>query len=257
MILAINIENANTVVGCISDSKFIFVESLSTCVSKTALEYAINLKSIFELHQMDIDAVEGAIISSVVPPITNIVKDAVKRIFRKEALVIGPGVKTGLNIMTDNPAQVGSDLVANAVAGIAKYEVPMIIVNMGTATTISVINEKKQYIGGMIMPGIKVSSASLSNETVQLPKVSLEKPRKVIGTNTIECMKSGLIYGTAAMIDGSIARIEREFGKKAVTIVATGENIKYIIPHCERKMCLDETLLLEGLGLIYERNRKM
>lgn len=254
MILAINIENTNTVIGCVRDSKFVFVESISTNVTRTELEYAISVKSIFELHQLDIAEVEGTIISSVVPPVTGVVKGAVRRILGTEALVIGPGVKTGLNIMMDNPAQVGSDLVANAVAGIAKYEAPMIIVNMGTATTISVINEKKQYIGGMIMPGVKLSSESLSKETAQLPKVSLEKPKKVIGTNTIDCMKSGLIYGTAAMIDGSIARIEKEFGKKVATIVATGENVKHILPHCERKMCLDETLLLEGLRLIYERN---
>lgn len=256
MILAMNIENTNTVIGCIRDSEFIFVESLSTNVTRTELEYAISMKSIFELHGLQIAELEGAIISSVVPPATSSVKEAVKRICGKEPLLIGPGVKTGLNIMMDNPAQVGSDLVANAVAGIAKYRAPMIIVNMGTATTISVINERKQYIGGMIMPGIKVSAASLSNETAQLPKVSLEKPKKTIGTNTIDCMKSGLIYGAAAMIDGSIARIERELGKQVETIVATGENIKYILPHSERKMHLDETLLLEGLRLIYERNCK-
>ena len=254
MILAINIENTNTTIGCVRDSKFVFVESLSTSMTRTELEYAIDLKNIFELHQLDVSAVDGAIISSVVPPVTNVVKESINRIFKKEAMVIGPGVKTGLNIMMDNPAQVGSDLVANAVAGIAKYEAPMLIVSMGTATTISVINEKRQYIGGMIIPGIKVSAASLANEAAQLPQISLKKPKKAIGTNTIECMKSGLIYGTASMIDGSIARIEKELGNKAATVVATGENIKHILPYCERKMCLDETLLLEGLKLIYEKN---
>lgn len=256
MILAINIENTNTILGCMKGPQFIFVESISTNTARTELEYAISFKNILELHELKMDCIEGAIISSVVPPITNVVKDAVKRIFGKEALVIGPGVKTGLNIMTDNPAQVGSDLVANAVAGITKYEAPMVIVNMGTATTISVINEKKQYIGGMIIPGIKVSAASLTKETAQLPKIGLEKPKKVIGTNTIDCMKSGVIYGTAASIDGSIARIEKELGSPVATIVATGENIRHILPHCERKMCLDETLLLEGLRLIYEKNQK-
>lgn len=256
MILTINIENTNTIIGCNENSKFIFVESISTNTSRTELEYAISLKNILELHKLEISKVEGAIISSVVPPVTSIVKGAVKRIFGKEAIVIGPGVKTGLNIMTDNPAQLGSDLVANAVAGIAKYEVPMIIVSMGTATTISVINEKKQYVGGMIIPGIQVSSESLTRETAQLPKIGLEKPKRAIGTNTIECMKSGLIYGNAACIDGSIARIEKELGFSVATIVATGEYIRHILPHCERKMCLDETLLLEGLKLIYEKNQK-
>ena len=256
MILTINIENTNTIIGCSENSEFIFVESISTNTSRTELEYAISLKNIFELHKLEISKVEGAIISSVVPPVTSIVKGAVKRILGKEAIVIGPGVKTGLNIMTDNPAQLGSDLVANAVAGIAKYEAPMMIVSMGTATTISVINEKKQYVGGMIIPGIQVSSESLTQETAQLPKIGLEKPKRAIGTNTIECMKSGLIYGNAACIDGSIARIEKELGFSVATIVATGEYIRHILPHCERKMCLDETLLLEGLKLIYEKNQK-
>lgn len=256
MILTIAIENTSISIGCFQEKELQFVERISTNVSRTELEYAISFKNIFELHQLDVDGVEGVIISSVVPPITNIVKDAVKRIFGKDALVIGPGVKTGLNIITDNPAQLGNDLAANAVAAIAKYEAPMLIVNMGTATTISVINEKKQYIGGMIIPGMKVSLAALTNAAAQLPKISLEKPKKVIGSNTVECMKSGLIYGTVASIEGAIARIEKELGTSVATIVATGENIRHILPHCERKMCPDETLLLEGLLLIYERNHK-
>lgn len=256
MILTIAIENTSISIGCFQNEKLQFVESISTNVGRTELEYAISFKNIFELHQLDVNNVEGAIISSVVPPITNIVKTAVKRIFKKDALVIGPGVKTGLNIITENPAQLGNDLAANAVAAIAKYEAPMLIVNMGTATTISVINEKKQYIGGMIIPGMKVSSSALTKATAQLPKISLEKPKKAIGANTVECMKSGLIYGTAACIDGSIARIEKELKAPVATIVATGEDIRHILPYCERKMCLDETLLLEGLRLIYERNHR-
>lgn len=256
MILTINIENTNTVIGCSKGSEFLFVERISTSVTRTELEYAIYLKNIFELHKLPIGDIEGAIISSVVPPVTGVVKAAILRIFDREALVIGPGVKTGLNILTENPAQLGSDLVANAVAGIAKYEAPMMIVNMGTANTISLMNEKKQYIGGMIMPGIRVSSEALARETAQLPRIGLEKPKKVIATNTIDCMKSGLIYGAAASIDGSIARMEREFGKPMATIVATGENMRHILPHCERNMCPDETLLLEGLRLIYEKNQE-
>ena len=256
MILTIAIENTSISIGCFQNEKLQFVESISTNVGRTELEYAISFKNIFELHQLDVKDVEGAIISSVVPPVTNVVKVAVKRIFKREALVIGPGVKTGLNIITENPAQLGNDLAANAVAAIAKYEAPMLIVNMGTATTISAINEKKQYIGGMIIPGMRVSSSALTKATAQLPNISLEKPKKAIGTNTVECMKSGLIYGTAACIDGSIARIEKELKAPVATIVATGEDIRHILPYCERKMCLDETLLLEGLRLIYERNHR-
>lgn len=255
MVLAVNIENTNTVIGCFREEKLMFVESISTSMARTELEYAICFKSIFEIHQLDMGEVEGTIISSVVPPVTNVVKKAAKRISGKEVLIIGPGVKTGLNIMMDNPAQVGSDLVANAAAGIVEYALPLFIVNMGTATTISVIDEKKHYIGGMIIPGVKVSSASLAQETAQLPKISLDKPKKVIGSNTIECMKSGLIYGTAACIDGSIARIEKELGRKAETIVATGEVAESIIPYCGRKIILDKNLLLKGLKMIYERNQ--
>lgn len=255
MILAIDIENTNTVVGCLEDSQILFEESLSTSLVRTEFEYAVSFKNIFEMHCLDAEKIEGTIISSVVPPITNVVKKAAERISGKEVLIIGPGVKTGLNIMMDNPAQVGSDLVANAVAGIALYKLPLIIVNMGTATTLSVLDEKKHYIGGMIIPGVKVSSASLTEETAQLPKISLDKPKKVIGKNTIECMKSGLIYGAAACIDGSIARMEKELGTAVRSIVATGENAKYIIPHCERKIVLDSTLLLRGLGFIYQKNK--
>lgn len=256
MILAISIENTNTILCGMDAKESKFVECLSTSVTRTEIEYAFAFKNIIELHHLSVDDVEGAIISSVVPPVTSVVKDAVKRIFGKEALVIGPGVKTGMNILTDNPAQLGSDLVASAVAGIHKYDAPMIIVSMGTATTLSVINEKKQYIGGMIIPGIKISSASLTKETAQLPKIGLEKPKRIIGTNTIECMKSGIIYGTAASIDGCIQRIEKEYGSPMETIVATGANIKHILPYCEREMCLDETLLFQGLKLIYEKNQK-
>lgn len=256
MILTIAIENTFIHIGCFRNEKLQFVESISTNTGRTELEYAISLKNIFELHQLVTDDVKGAIISSVVPPVTNTVKGAVKRIFKQDAIVIGPGVKTGLYIVTENPAQLGSDLVANAVAAIDRYEAPMMIVSMGTATTISVINEKKQYIGGMIIPGMRISAEALTKEAAKLPKISLEAPKKVIGTNTVECMKSGLIYGTAACIEGAIARIEKELKNPVATIVATGEDIRHIIPYCERKMCLDETLLLEGLRLIYERNHK-
>lgn len=256
MILAINIENTNTVIGCFRGEEIVFVESISTSLTRTELEYAISFKNIFELYRLDLEEIEGTIIASVVPPVTNVVREAAMRISGKEVLIIGPGVKTGLNIMMDQPSQVGSDLVANAVAGIAQYPLPLIVVNMGTATTLSVVDAKKHYIGGMIIPGVRISSESLTKGTAQLPQISLEKPRKVIGSNTVECMKSGLIYGTAACIDGSIARIEKELKEKAAAIVATGEAARYIVPHCERKMFLDEYLLLKGLKNIYEKNQK-
>ena len=162
MILAIDIGNTNIVVGCIDDKKTYFIERLSTVRTKTELEYAVDLKTVLDIYHIKKTDIEGCIISSVVPQITNIAKLAAEKILKKEVMVLGPGVKTGLNIMMDNPGQLGADLVANAVAGLNEYPVPFIVIDMGTATTVSVVNNKKQYIGGMIMPGIGISLDSES-----------------------------------------------------------------------------------------------
>lgn len=254
MILAIDIGNTNIVIGCIRNEDILFVERLSTDSTKTVLEYAISFKNVLELYHLDAEDIQGCIISSVVPPVTNIVRDAAKKITGRDVIIIGPGVKTGLNILMDNPAQLGSDLVANAVAGIAEYKAPMILIDMGTATTISVVDKHQNYIGGMILPGIRVSSDSLTSRTSQLPRISVEAPKKLIGTNTISCMKSGLIYGNASCIDGMVQRINRELGEKA-TVVATGGLAECIIPHCMEEIIIDNALLLKGLNLIYQKNK--
>lgn len=255
MILAIDIGNTNIVIGCIHEDEILFVERLSTDTSKTILEYAISFKNVLELYKITPAEIEGSIISSVVPPLTNIVRDAAQKITNENVLIVGPGVKTGLNILMDNPGQVGSDLVVNAVAGIAEYKPPLIIFDMGTATTISVVDSKKRYIGGMILPGIRVSVDSLTSRTSQLPKISLEAPKKVIGTNTIDCMKSGVVHGNAACMDGMIQRIEKELGEKA-TVIATGGLAKCIVPHCVEQIVLDNALLLKGLNLIYKKTKE-
>ena len=170
-------------------------------------------------------------------------------------MVLAAGVKTGLNIKIDNPAQLGADLVANAVAGIHNYPVPLIIIDMGTATTLSVVDEKKQYIGGMILPGPRISLDALTARASQLSGISLEAPKHIVGKNTIECMKSGIVYSNAAAMDGMIERIEEEIGCKA-TVVATGGLAKSIIPHCKREVILDEELMLKGLYIIYEKNKQ-
>lgn len=254
MILAIDIGNTNIVIGCIDDEKTYFIERLSTVRTKMELEYAIDIKMVLDIHGIKAEDIDGAIVSSVVPQITNIVKEAAEKIIRKETLVVGPGVKTGLNILMDNPAQLGSDLVADAVAGIAEYKPPMIIFDMGTATTVCVVDEHKNYIGGMIFPGINVSLNALTANTSQLQGISLEKPKRLIGKNTIECMKSGVIYSNAACVDGIIERIEEELGQKA-TAIATGGLAKIIIPHCKRKVILDDDLLLKGLKVIFNKNK--
>ena len=254
MILAIDVGNTNIVVGCIDDLKTYFIDRLSTNRTKTELEYAVDLKNVLDIYHIKKTEIEGCIISSVVPQITNIVKLAAEKILKKNAIVLGPGVKTGLNIMMDNPGQLGADQVADAVAGISGYPVPLILIDMGTATTASVVNSKKQYVGGMILPGVGVSLDALTARASQLSGISIDAPRHVIGKNTIECMKSGVLYSNAAALDGIIDRIEEELGEKA-TVVATGGLAKKIVPHCKREIILDEELLLRGLLIIYEKNK--
>ena len=254
MILAIDIGNTNIVVGCIEEKKIYFIERISTNHTKTELEYAIDLKTILDIHHIKRPDIEGAIISSVVPQITNAVKLAVEKILKKQPMILGPGVKTGLNIGLDNPGEMGADRVADAVAALAQYPVPLVIVDMGTATTISVLDDRKRYIGGMIMPGVRISLDALTARASQLSGISIEEPKRLIGRNTVDCMKSGILYGNAAAVDGIVDRIEEELGQK-VTVIATGGMSRKIIPHCKREMILDCDLLLKGLQVIYDKNK--
>ena len=253
MILAVDIGNTNIVLGCCDKDKILFRERVSTSLTATDLEYAVTLRTAVEMNGFDGSQIDGAIISSVVPTIPNTVKAAVEKYTKVKCKVVGPGMKTGLSIKIDNPAQLGSDLVVDAVAGINEYKTPLIIVDMGTATTLSVIDTNKDYIGGMIMPGIMVSHDSLINRTSQLPRIALEQPKKVIGTNTVECIKGGLLYGNAGAIDGICQRIMQELGKDC-TVVATGGLAPLIVPLCRTNITLDEDLLLKGLMIIYNKN---
>lgn len=252
MILAIDIGNTNIVTGVCDGQHILFMERITTNHTATDAEYAIILKQIFELKNIDASTVEGAIISSVVPSVTNSVKNAVRKINGIDALVIGPGIKTGLSIKTDNPAQLGSDLVVDAVAALQCYSAPLIVFDMGTATTVSVINKDKEYLGGMIMPGMMISLNAMVSGTSQLPKIGLDKPKKLIGANTTDCMKSGILYGTASSIDGIIDRIKEEIGN--ATVVATGGLAGTVIPLCKNEIILDDELLIKGLMIIYNKN---
>ena len=253
MILAIDMGNTNIVVGCIKNGQIMFVERLCTDLSETELEYAIGIKTVLELYNIRVEEIEGAIISSVVPPLTDIIRTAIRKIVGKEAMVVGPGVKTGLNILMDNPKAMGADLIVDSVAGIHEYGAPLIIIDMGTATTVSVIDSDKNYIGGMIIPGLKVSLESLVNRTSQLPRIGLEAPTKTIGKNTIDCMKSGILFGNASMLDGLVDRIREEIGCNAA-VVATGGLAKTVVPLCKHDITVDDGLLLKGLYLIYKKN---
>jgi type III pantothenate kinase len=255
MLLAIDVGNSNIVIGCISDHEISHVFRMVTDISKTENQYAVDLKNILEFEGLKCGGFDGAIISSVVPPLVTVLKSAVKRLTGLTAVIVGAGVKTGMNILIDNPAQLGSDLVADGVAAIATYKLPIIVFDMGTATTISVIDEHANYLGGALYPGVGLSMNALSRGTSQLPKVPIEPPDKVVCANTIDCMKSGAIFGTASMVDGMIDRIEEELGMK-VSVVATGGLSSRIIPYCKHEIIYDENLLLRGLGIIYEKNKK-
>ena len=208
-----------------------------------------------DLLEVDRHAIEGSIISSVVPPVLNSFKTAIIKLTGKAPLVVGPGIKTGLNILLDNPAMAGGDLIVGAVAALAEYKPPLLIVDMGTATTLTALDAKGNFLGGSIFPGVKISAEALSGKTAQLPAISLEAPKKAIGRNTIDSMRSGLMMGTAAMLDGMIQRMEEELGSPA-TVIATGGIARFVIPMCRREMIYDKDLLLKGLRLLYENNRK-
>ncbi len=254
MILAVDIGNSNIVLGCFEGDRIKFSERLSTDRSATELEYLVLIRTILELNGTDAPDIQGGIISSVVPSVTQTVKDAIIRLTGKQVMTVGPGMKTGLRIMLDDPAQLGSDCVAGAVAAVNEYPCPLIIIDMGTATTVSVIDGGKNFLGGMIIPGLKVSLDSLISGTSQLPRISLDPPKKLIGSNTIDCMKSGIIYGTVSTVDGMIERIEEDLGAHCTT-VSTGGLASRIIPYCKHDIIIDDQLLLKGLMIIYNKNR--
>ena len=253
MVLAIDIGNTHILVGCFEDRKILFTELLSTDRSYTDLEYASLIKSALEFNIASFEDIEGAIISSVVPSVTGTIITAVERFAKVSPIVVGPGVKTGLKIRIDNPAQLGSDLVVSAVAGIKEYGVPQINIYMGTATAFSLIDSEKNFLGTSIGAGMGIAAEALSSKTSQLPNIAFETPKKVIGTNTIDSMKSGLIIQTAALIDGMIDRIEEEYGAECV-IVATGRYSSLVTPLCKRKIICDKELILKGLIEVYYKN---
>lgn len=254
MILAIDIGNTNITLGGYSDQKIQFISRLATDARRTADQYAVELYDLVRLSGFSVTDTEGAIISSVVPAVGSAIVDAVKKLTGLTPLEVGPGVKTGVNIKIDNPAQLGADLVAGAAGALGKYPMPCIIIDMGTATTLSVLDAQGCFLGGVIAAGVGLTLNALTQNTALLSAIPLSAPKNAIGKNTVECMQSGLIYGTAAMIDGMVGRIETELGLPC-TVVATGGRAGQIIPHCSHEMQLDDNLLLDGLIKIYQKNQ--
>lgn len=255
MILTVDIGNSNIVLGGVEGEKICFEARLRTDTTKTSDEYCIDLKMILEVYGVDAEQVEGSIIASVVPQVLNSVQTALKKLTGKTALVVGPGLKTGLNIKVENPSQTGADLVVGSVAALREHAAPLIVVDMGTATTIVVLDRDGAFIGGSISPGVKISMDALTERTALLPGLQLDQPRRAIGRNTIDCMRSGIMLGTACMLDGMIERMEQELGCPA-TVVATGGIAKFVVPMCRREMIYDKDLIVKGLAILYRENRK-
>ncbi len=253
MILAIDIGNTNIVLGCADGDKILFRERLATVQRETSLEYAVKIKAALDINNIERSDITGAIISSVVPSVTYTLKTAVEKLTDGRIMIVGPGIKTGLKIQIDNPAELGADLVVDAVAGIKYYPVPQVIIDMGTATTFAVINGSGTYLGGLVTTGLAVSADALNSRTAQLPKVAYEKPKRVICSNTVDCIKSGIMYSNACAIDGIIERIDEELGEKT-TVIATGGLAQVVVPLCRHEIIYDDDLLLKGLMLIWNKN---
>lgn len=255
MLLAIDIGNTNLVIGCILDDEILFKARIATDQTRTSDQYGVEIKNMIEAFGVKVNDITDCIISSVVPPVFNSVRTGVIKVIGKQPMVVGPGLKTGLNIHMDVPSQVGSDRIVIAVAALAEYQAPLILMDLGTATTIEVVEPENHYMGGIIFPGVKLSLDALTSRAAQLPGISLDKPKRVIGKNTVDSMRSGMLYGTAAMIDGLIERMEEELGHSS-TLIATGGMAQFIAPLCKHSIILEKDLLLKGLNIIYKKNKK-
>ena len=255
MILTVDIGNSNIVLGGVEGEEIVFEARLRTEATKTSDQYCVDLKILLDVYGLSADTIEGAIISSVVPQVLNSMQTAVKKLTGKTSLVVGPGLKTGLNILLDNPSQTGADLVVGSVAALREHKPPMIIIDMGTATTMVVLNKQGALIGGCIMPGVRISLDALTERTALLPGLQLDQPQKAIGRNTSDCMRSGIMMGSASMLDGMIERMEAELGCET-TVIATGGIAKFIVPLCKREIIYDKDLLVKGLAALYRDNKR-
>jgi type III pantothenate kinase len=254
MLLAMDIGNSNIVIGCIDMERTYWIRRVTTDRSKTDMEYAILLKNILDLNRIPGKQIDGAILCSVVPQVTGYLKQAVEELLHVPVMVAGISLKTGIRVKMDRPETVGADLIVGAVGALTEAEPPVIIVDLGTATTVTCVDRDRNYIGGMIIPGMRTSLDALSARAAQLPALDITEPEHLIGKNTVECMHAGIIYSNAAMIDGCADRIEEELGQKA-SVIVTGGLAKFVTPYCRRKVIYDDDLMLKGLLKLYEMNR--
>lgn len=252
MVLTIDIGNTNITLGVFDGDKIALVSRLATQRDRTPDQYAIDFINILSLHKIELSEVEGASLSSVVPELTNVIIDALETMLPK-IIVLAPGVKTGLNIAIDDPAYLGADLAAGAIGAMTNYPLPALVIDLGTASKIYAVNENNTFLGGMIAPGIEISLNALTSTSSQLPSIALNAPSKVCSTNTVECMQSGVVFGTACMIDGMLDRMIDELWQPA-TIVATGGLSSFIVKECKHEIVYDKNLILKGLLEVYKKN---
>ena len=254
MLLALDVGNTNVTIGVYDREELLFVSRMATDSARMEDQYAIELLDILGLHKVDREAITGAVLSSVVPKLTEYISAAVKRIFGFRPLVVSYESLEGLKISIRHPETTGPDLIAGYVAAKELYGCPCIVIDMGTATTITVIDKEGALLGGGIVPGVGISLDALTSRAALLSSISLDTPAHVIGRDTVECLQSGMVYGTASMLDGFCDRIEEELGYPC-RVVATGGLAGQVVRCCRRKVELSDTLLLDGLKLIYDRER--
>jgi len=253
MFLAIDVGNTNIVLGVFDRDELIFSSRVFTRKDALSDEYAVLFNNILNFDNINPESIDACLISSVVPKISPVISNAIERICNCKPMLLAAGLKTGINILIDNPAQLGSDMVANAVAATSRYTLPLIVIDLGTAMTFSVIDENKAFLGGAITAGVRTALDGLTSKTSLLQDINIEAPASIIGKNTVDSMKSGFVFGTASLIDGMIARISKEKNKE-FTVVATGGMSRFIIPHCLSKINIEPNLMLWGLLEIYKKN---
>lgn len=255
MILVIDIGNTNIVLGIYRGRELLHHFRLSTIRQSTSDEYGVWFHNLFHMSEINVSDIEGVIMSSVVPPMVHVIDQTCRKYIRKHPLMVGPGIKTGLNLRNENPREVGADRIVNAVAAVELYKGPLVVVDFGTATTFDCVDEKGDYLGGAIVPGIGISTEALVERASKLPRIELEKPKKVIGRNTVHAMQAGIIYGYAGQVDGIVKRMKEEMRSPSLKVVATGGLAELIASESEAIDEVNPMLTLEGLRIIYERNK--